>query len=62
MSQKTDKLKLELAKLTDLERAELQIFLNEYRASSYTQREDLTRKIRNSLGPTDSLRCAVCGK
>lgn len=62
MSAKTDKFKLEFTKLTDIEKADLIKFINEYEGGSTLQKGNLSESLRKSLGPTDSGKCGCCGK
>lgn len=62
MSVKTDKLKLEFTKLTDAERRDFIAFIADYERSSTIQKGSLNEALKRSLGPTDSAKCACCGR
>lgn len=57
-----DKFKLEFTILTDIEKAELIKFINEYQGSSTLQKGNLNESLKRSLGPMDSGKCGCCGK
>lgn len=62
MSVKTDKLKLEYTKLTDAERRDFVVFITEYETGNTIQKGRIGDTLNKSLGPTDSAKCACCGR